>query len=664
MTKALELGELANFTSVNVAGNTVTLDTALSMNVDATSVGGNTALTLRTYSSDLAANAYANSVSYTDAKVANLVNAAPSTLDTLNELANALGNDASFSTTVTTGIGNAYTNAYNQAVVLSGNAYSNAASYADTAAATAYSNAVSVANTTSYNQAANAYANATSYSSNASNISTGTLATARLPATANVSTAVNIAANALTVGTAMVVVANGNVGAGAINPDFKLDVAADTPSEPYVTAFFRNTASGASNAYGGIAVGGLYQSHVRFLTGNTNWSGTGANRWQLRLGEGNNAGDRLNIYSWNYSGEVISFNNNGIVSIGDTASSRVANNTKLSIVGDWSSGHSTVKLQSKTANLVGIGLYNNSGTRKGYYIYDNDYIGIVSANIPILISADDNTTNTVVFAANNNVGIGTSAPANKLHVSGGARFDLAGYPIATFNNTNSGTYGLAQFSENGTQRTYFGLGGSAQSFGTYAAYSADGFSLNHDGAGRVTISNRGTSKEIWLCTGAESVSTFPTVVLKDKIMTLPTQPRFYAYGVTGGTYVNNSYWIFPSVKVNNGSHYNTSTGIFTVPTNGAGTYMFFWSNIAGNSNDVFRYYIYVNDASVGDLHNRTDTTETGSGYGHNTDKWAMLNLAAGDTVRIRFWSDGGTASYPGTNDSGNYYPTFGGYLLG
>jgi hypothetical protein len=43
--------------------------------------------------------------SYVTTAVANLVNAAPSTLDTLNELAAALGNDANFATTVTTSIG-------------------------------------------------------------------------------------------------------------------------------------------------------------------------------------------------------------------------------------------------------------------------------------------------------------------------------------------------------------------------------------------------------------------------------------------------------------------------------------------------------------------------------------------------------------------------------
>ena len=46
----------------------------------------------------------ANVISYVDTEIAALVNTAPSTLDTLNELANALANDANFSTTVTTNL--------------------------------------------------------------------------------------------------------------------------------------------------------------------------------------------------------------------------------------------------------------------------------------------------------------------------------------------------------------------------------------------------------------------------------------------------------------------------------------------------------------------------------------------------------------------------------
>jgi hypothetical protein len=47
----------------------------------------------------------ANVISYVDTEVASIVNSAPSTLDTLNELAAALNDDANFATTVTTNLG-------------------------------------------------------------------------------------------------------------------------------------------------------------------------------------------------------------------------------------------------------------------------------------------------------------------------------------------------------------------------------------------------------------------------------------------------------------------------------------------------------------------------------------------------------------------------------
>lgn len=56
-----------------------------------------------------AAYGYANTlptVTYVNNAVANVVNSAPSTLDTLKELADALGSDVNFSTTVATNIGN------------------------------------------------------------------------------------------------------------------------------------------------------------------------------------------------------------------------------------------------------------------------------------------------------------------------------------------------------------------------------------------------------------------------------------------------------------------------------------------------------------------------------------------------------------------------------
>ena len=51
------------------------------------------------------ANVFNNSKIYTDDKVASLVSSAPSTLDTLNELATALGDDPNFATTMSNQIG-------------------------------------------------------------------------------------------------------------------------------------------------------------------------------------------------------------------------------------------------------------------------------------------------------------------------------------------------------------------------------------------------------------------------------------------------------------------------------------------------------------------------------------------------------------------------------
>jgi hypothetical protein len=75
MSKNTNIADLINYISVDGSGNVVL------------TTGGQVA-----------------TQSYVTTAVSNLVNSAPSTLDTLNELATALGNDANFATTVTTSI--------------------------------------------------------------------------------------------------------------------------------------------------------------------------------------------------------------------------------------------------------------------------------------------------------------------------------------------------------------------------------------------------------------------------------------------------------------------------------------------------------------------------------------------------------------------------------
>jgi hypothetical protein len=143
---------------------------------------------------------------------------------------------------------------------------------------------------------------------------------------------------------------------------------------------------------------------------------------------------------------------------------------------------------------------------------------------------------------------------------------------------------------------------------------------------------------------------------------LPNNPRFDVYAVTGGTFANNSNWIFPTVVVNQGNHYNTANGRFTAPI--AGVYVFYWTNIGGNSDGVFRYRFRINGANVRDVHLRIDTIESGSEYGTNGMRVFMTSLAINDFVQIFYQSDQLIASYPGSNSDINQYPQFSGWLLG
>jgi len=86
-SKALELSQLAKGLTVDSSGNI-------------TVIAINNYLDAYVSSNSLATETYVSTA------ISNLVDSAPSTLDTLNELAAALNDDANFATTVTTALGN------------------------------------------------------------------------------------------------------------------------------------------------------------------------------------------------------------------------------------------------------------------------------------------------------------------------------------------------------------------------------------------------------------------------------------------------------------------------------------------------------------------------------------------------------------------------------
>ena len=146
----------------------------------------------------------------------------------------------------------------------------------------------------------------------------------------------------------------------------------------------------------------------------------------------------------------------------------------------------------------------------------------------------------------------------------------------------------------------------------------------------------------------------------------PTKPVFQAFGIAGGTFAHNSHVILPSATVNVGSHYDTSTGRFTVPI--AGTYFFTWSFLGNNVDTIYRYYLYKNGSELdGGVHMRL--VGDGTDYPENaTGNW-IGPAAVGDYFNIYYYADNtSTSMYPGGNASlpsaQAHYEKFGGYLIG
>jgi hypothetical protein len=117
-----------------------------------------------------AATAESNANSYTDTAVANLVDGAPALLDTLNELAAAINDDASFASTITTSIGEKVAKSGDtmtgELVLAADPTQALAAAtkqYVDAAATNAYNDAIAQADTTAQGYANTAENNAEAY---------------------------------------------------------------------------------------------------------------------------------------------------------------------------------------------------------------------------------------------------------------------------------------------------------------------------------------------------------------------------------------------------------------------------------------------------------------------------------------------------------------------
>jgi uncharacterized protein YaiE (UPF0345 family) len=283
-----------------------------------------------------------------------------------------------------------------------------------------------------------------------------------------------------------------------------------------------------------------------------------------------------------------------------------ASNGTTVVLATGASAGNLVTVESFQVSSVLNAIPNTAGAVSSSNIFDG-------AVTPAKLSTGGPYWNT-----SSNVGIGTTSPAEKLHVSSGA--------IRISNTSNS----LLELNTNAGNRFgyLFGTSSSVQLAAESTANNVLSFSTA--GAERMNISAAGQ-------------------------VTTPSQPAFYAYS-SGSSMTSGNTVAFNNAPLNVGSSFNTSTYTFTAPI--AGNYLFA-SIVRYDQNGALygQTALIVNGSNTYQGH-YNNVTNANSTY-NSVPAVALLGLAAGDTVRVTaIISGGGTLSFSGTES------LFYGYLLG
>jgi hypothetical protein len=216
-----------------------------------------------------------------------------------------------------------------------------------------------------------------------------------------------------------------------------------------------------------------------------------------------------------------------------------------------------------------------------------------------------------VDATNNNVGVGTSSPATKLHVEQSTTGEA-------FRVARGGNYLIMGGSGSGTQ--YVKGYESVVSFGNI--YGGPTTFLTND-TERMRIDSNGR-------------------------VTMPYQPAFSVVSLTYSG--NGSTGTGGTVYVNIGSHYNSTNGRFTAPI--AGTYLFFGSQQYYGSGSTT--YVELDFSVNGTIVATYPSGGAGAYNNHFCQTGTIIvSLSVNDYVTIY-------ASYGSRNQQNN----FGGYLIG
>jgi hypothetical protein len=264
-------------------------------------------------------------------------------------------------------------------------------------------------------------------------------------------------------------------------------------------------------------------------------------------------------------------------------------------------------------------IINASSTGSGGIVQTADASGV--------LQLQSNGTAAVTVATTANIGIGTASPTVRLQIEGTT--DATQRIVVN----GSGNYSSLKLQYNGTEIAQF---------------------QNYQNT-EVSIGATASTATLYLVTN----NTNRLAINPSGYVTMPYQPMFSVFKANGSVTGNSSgvQVIYNSVQVNVSSSYSTSNGYFTAPI--AGTYYFSAMGMAGSvsGNYDIQLQIQVNGSSVS-ISNPPVANSNFQGMGFACS--CMTTLAAGDSVRVVYYSSTASVFYAG----GGPFNNFSGFLVG
>ena len=610
---------------------------------------------------------------YVDTEVSGLVDSAPSTLDTLNELAAALGDDANFSTTITNSIatklplaGGTLTGNLTMENTDAGSAagpefvlFRNSASAADAD----YLGQIKFDGKNDAGQSI-VYAKITGKILDASdgtedgiieiahkkagsnNISArfrsdslqlinGTNLT--VAGTTDLTGDLTVDTNTLHVDTS-----NGNVGIGTADPNGKLTVALENSNTPAFrlasptssTDFAISNYNDANGTYVSMGV-----NHLFDVSGNDAVMDTNDKSAAIVLDGRNNGRIQFLTNSSGIATPRMSILQDGNVGIGTTDPSR-----PLEIVA--STGANALRLRARSNDdYAFIQFSNYAGTTLRGQIYSHQTTG----SIGFTTGTDSSAGDDLYISDSGGVGINTTT-------TGGYSGRLTVYQDI------NGTYTPTGFLDKPTMQLrhtssvdgYTGIRYSNNN-GTYEWFTG----AHQKDANAADLVVQGFDRQ--LSTYRENQRIYDTGQIVQ-----PRQPSFSAHktshlALSGAGQSEAGGWStsYVSGAHNVGGHFNTSTGRFTVPV--AGRYKFDANIMHGITSGDFQIWLCVNGNTSTNI--KSNSMQSTGGNWKQTTVTGIFNLAASDYISI-FVRSSAAEPYAMYGSTTSAFTTCNGYLIG